>query len=164
MMGAGKTTIGRQLARRYDKRFVDSDHEIVARTGVSIPVIFDIEGEEGFRRREAAIIEELTRESQIVLATGGGAVLDPETRRHLRSRGTVVYLRVPPLVLFERTCHDKNRPLLQVADPLARLDRMYAERDPLYREVADIIVEGGRIGTSTVLKRIDQELKRRCVV
>ena len=163
MMGAGKTTIGRQLARRYGKRFVDSDHEIVARTGVSIPVIFEIEGEEGFRRREAAIIDELTSEPSLVLATGGGAILNAETRRHLRARGTVIYLRIAPQVLFERTCHDKNRPLLQVADPLARLEQLYVERDPLYREVADIVLEGGRVGTSAVIKRIEQELKLRCV-
>ncbi len=162
MMGAGKTTIGRQLARRQHKRFVDSDHEIVARTGVEIPVIFEIEGEAGFRRREAAVIDDLSRETNLVLSTGGGAVLNAETRRLLRSRGTVVYLRVAPRILLERTGHDKNRPLLQVADPMARLEELFAERDPFYREVADIVVEGGRVGSTAIVRRIEQELQRRC--
>jgi shikimate kinase len=162
MMGAGKTTIGRQLARRYKKQFVDSDHEIEARTGVGIPVIFEIEGEEGFRRREAAMIEELTGESGVVLATGGGAVLNADNRRCLQSRGIVVYLRVLPSFLVERTSHDKNRPLLQVADPLARLEELFALRDPLYMDVADIVVEGGRMNSAAVVRRIDQELQRQC--
>jgi shikimate kinase len=162
MMGAGKTTIGRQLARLYKKRFVDSDHEIEARTGVGIPLIFEIEGEAGFRRREASMIEELTRESDVVLATGGGSVLDADNRRYLQSRGTVIYLRVMPAFLFERIARDKNRPLLQVDDPRARLEELFAQRDPLYREVADIVVEGGRINASAVIRLIDQELQRQC--
>jgi shikimate kinase len=162
MMGSGKTTIGRHLARRYKKRFVDSDHEIEARTGVSIPVIFEIEGEAGFRRREAAVIAELSGESGLVLATGGGAVLDPDTRLCLRSRGTVIYLCVPPRVLFERTGRDRNRPLLHVADPLARLEELYAARDPLYRETAHLIVDGGRINAASMVKRIELELQRLC--
>jgi shikimate kinase len=162
MMGAGKTTIGRQLARRYKKRFLDSDHEIEARTGVGIPVIFDIEGEVGFRLREAAMIDELTREVGVVLATGGGAVLSAENRGFLQSRGIVVYLRVLPGFLFERTSHDKNRPLLQVADPLARLEELFVKRDPLYMDVADIVVEGGRMNSAAVIRRIDQELERQC--
>jgi shikimate kinase len=162
MMGAGKTTIGRQLARRYKKRFLDSDHEIEARTGVGIPLIFEIEGEEGFRRREVAMIEELTGESGIVLATGGGAVLNAENRRFLQSRGTVIYLRVMPAFLLERTARDKNRPLLQVEDPRARLEELFAQRDPLYLEVADIVVEGGRMNASAVIAHIDLELQRQC--
>jgi shikimate kinase len=162
MMGAGKTTIGRQLARRYKKRFLDSDHEIEARTGVGIPVIFDIEGESGFRLREAAMIDELTREAGVVLATGGGAVLNADNRRFLQSRGIVVYLRVLPGFLFERTSHDKNRPLLQVADPLARLEDLFALRDPLYMDAADIVVEGGRMNSTAVIRRIDLELERQC--
>jgi shikimate kinase len=162
MMGAGKTTIGRHLARRYKKRFVDSDHEIEARTGVRIPVIFEIEGEEGFRRRETAMIDELTREDGVILATGGGAVLNPDNRHCLKSRGFVVYLRVLPNFLFERTSHDKNRPLLQVADPLARLEELFAQRDPIYQDVADIVVEGGRMNASAIIRRIDQELQRQC--
>ncbi len=164
MMGAGKTTIGRHLARRYKKRFIDSDHEIEAHTGVRIPVIFDIEGEEGFRRRETAMIDELTRQDGVILATGGGAVLNPDNRRCLQSRGFVVYLRVLPNFLLERTSHDKNRPLLQVANPLARLEELFAQRDPIYQEVADIVVEGGRMNASAIMRRIDQELQRQCAV
>lgn len=162
MMGAGKTTIGRQLAKRLNKRFVDCDHEIEARTGVKVPVIFEIEGEAGFRQREALVIDCLTREEDVVLATGGGAVLDPANRRHLRERGVVFYLRVPPRILYERTRHDRNRPLLQVADPLGRLEALHADRDPLYREVADVVIEGSTVGTSGVLRRIEQELGKRC--
>ena len=161
MMGAGKTTIGRQLARRLNKRFVDCDHEIEARTGVKVPVIFEIEGEAGFRQREAQIIESLTRETDLILATGGGAVLDPQNRRHLKERGIVFYLRVPPRILYERTRHDRNRPLLQVPDPLGRLESLHADRDPLYRDVADLVIDGC-VGTSGVLRRIDQELDKRC--
>ena len=162
MMGAGKTTIGRQLAKRLNKRFVDCDHEIEARTGVKVPVIFELEGEAGFRQREALVIDCLTREEDVVLATGGGAVLDPANRRHLRERGVVFYLRVPPRILYERTRHDRNRPLLQVADPLGRLEALHADRDPLYREVADVVIEGSTVGTSGVLRRIEQELGKRC--
>ncbi|HMX16232.1 MAG TPA: shikimate kinase [Rhodocyclaceae bacterium] len=161
MMGAGKTTIGRQLARRLNKRFVDCDHEIEARTGVKVPVIFEIEGEAGFRQREAQIIESLTRETDLILATGGGAVLDPQNRRHLKERGIVFYLRVPPRILYERTRHDRNRPLLQVPDPLGRLESLHADRDPLYRDVADLVIDGC-VGTSGVLRRIEQELDKRC--
>ncbi len=144
MMGAGKTTIGRLLAGRMKRAFVDSDHEIEQRCGVSVPVIFDIEGEPGFRAREALMIAELTARDGIVLATGGGAILDAESRHRLATRGTVVYLHAPPADLYERVRHDKNRPLLATADPLARLESLYAERDPLYREVADIVVDTGR--------------------
>ena len=143
MMGAGKTTIGRQLARRLQLRFVDSDHEIEARTGVHIPLIFDIEGEAGFRRREAQVLADLTRERGLVLATGGGAVLAAENRANLAANGLVIYLCVAPLLLWERLRQDKKRPLLRVADPLAKLVELHEQRDPLYREVADIIVEGG---------------------
>jgi shikimate kinase len=133
-MGAGKTTVGRQLARRLGRRFFDSDHEIVERTGVLIPTIFEIEGEEGFRRRESQTIAELSGVDNIVLATGGGAVLNPENRRILHETGWCVYLNVPPVLLYERTKHDRNRPLLQVENPLAKLEELYAARDPLYRE------------------------------
>jgi len=162
MMGAGKTTVGRHLARKLDRRFVDADHEIEARTGVRIPTIFEIEGEAGFRRREAETIEALTRESGLVLATGGGAVLDPANRRRLRESGLVVYLRVLPLALYERTRHDRNRPLLQVADPLARLEELFAQRDPLYREVADVILDTGSGGLGSLVRRVEQEIRKRC--
>lgn len=162
MMGAGKTTVGRQLAKRLGRRFVDADHEIEARTGVRIPTIFEIEGEAGFRRREAEAIEALTRESGLVLATGGGAVLDPANRRRLREAGLVVYLRVLPLVLYERTRHDRNRPLLQVDDPLAKLEELFGQRDPLYREVADVIVDTSAGGVGSLVRRVEQEIRNRC--
>ena len=162
MMGAGKTTVGRQLARRLHKRFVDCDHEIEARTGVSIPTIFEIEGEDGFRRREAQTIEELTEMQGIVLATGGGVVLDPENRRRLHETGWVVYLNVPPLLLYQRTKHDRNRPLLQVEDPLARLEALHAQRDPLYRETAHWVVEGGQLLASGVVHHLLREYSQLC--
>jgi shikimate kinase len=162
MMGAGKTTVGRQLAKRLGRRFVDADHEIEARTGVRIPTIFEIEGEAGFRRREAEAIDALTREHGLVLATGGGAVLDPSNRRRLKESGLVVYLRVLPLLLYERTRHDRNRPLLQVADPLAKLEELFAQRDPLYREVADVVIDTSSGGVGSLVRRVEQELRKRC--
>ena len=148
LMGAGKTTVGRLLARHYGCTFHDSDHEIEARTGVKIPVIFEIEGEAGFRKREEAVISELTALSGIVLATGGGAVLSSVTRDNLRKNGMVIYLRGTPEHLYERTRHDRNRPLLQTENPLAKLRELYRQRDPLYREVADIVVDTGRQSVS----------------
>ena len=142
-MGAGKTTVGRQLAKRLARPFFDSDHEIVNRTGVPIPTIFEIEGEDGFRRREMQTIQELTDMGGIVLATGGGVVIKPENRQRLHDTGWVVYLNVSPALLHERTRHDRNRPLLHVADPLAQLEALYAVRDPLYREAAHIVIDGG---------------------
>lgn len=154
LMGAGKTTVGRLLAKHYGLAFKDSDHEIEARTGVKIPVIFEIEGEAGFRKREEAAIAELTALSGVVLATGGGAVLSPLNREALRNNGIVVYLRGTPEHLFERTRHDRNRPLLQTGDPLARLRELYQQRDPLYREVADIIVDTGRQGVAGMTRML----------
>jgi len=140
LMGAGKTTIGRALAKKLNKRFVDSDHEIEARTGATIPVIFEIEGEENFRRREAEVIRELAAQPDIVLATGGGAVLRAENRENLKKGGTVVYLRASINQILQRTGRDKNRPLLQTADPRRKLEELSRQRDPLYREVADFVV------------------------
>ena len=154
MMGAGKTTVGRLLARRMKRAFLDSDHEIERRCGVPLPVIFDIEGEPGFRAREAQVIAELTAREGVVLATGGGAVLDAENRRCLAARGTVVYLHAPPADLYERVRHDKNRPLLATPDPLAKLESLYAERDPLYREVADLIVDTGMQSAQTLARHL----------
>ena len=152
LMGAGKTTVGRLLARHYGCAFHDSDHEIEARTGVKIPVVFEIEGESGFRKREEGVIAELTAMTGIVLATGGGAVLSAITRDNLRKNGVVIYLRGTPEHLYERTRHDHNRPLLQTEDPLARLRELYQQRDPLYREVADIVVDTGRQGVAGMMR------------
>lgn len=160
MMGAGKTTVGKELARRRNVRFADCDHEIVARTGVSVPTIFEIEGETGFRRREMLMMDELTREPDIVIATGGGVVTTPENRDLMRERGVVIYLNVPPQVLFERTRHDRNRPLLQVENPRQRIEELYLARDPLYREVADLIVEGGRGNPGAMVRMIENALQK----
>lgn len=159
LMGAGKTTVGRLLAKQLGKTFIDADHEIEARTGVKIPVIFEIEGEEGFRRREEAVIAELTQLNDIVLGTGGGAVLSPKNRELLHSRGIVVYLRGTPEQLYERTRHDRNRPLLQTADPLARLRELYAQRDPLYREIADLVVDTGRQSVAGFARQLKDKLE-----
>ena len=162
LMGAGKTTVGRQLARRLGRHFYDSDHEIVERTGVHIPTIFEIEGEDGFRRREAQTIAELSGSDNIVLATGGGAVLNPENRRILHDTGWCVYLNVLPVLLHERTKHDRNRPLLRVADPLAKLEELYAARDPLYREAAHFVVEGTHLVASGIVQQLMREFGRLC--
>lgn len=139
-MGAGKTTIGRQLARLLKREFLDSDREIEQRTGANIPLIFELEGEAGFRARERAVIDDLSRQPGIVLATGGGAILDPENRKHLAERGTVVYLETSVEQQLARTGRDRNRPLLQTEDPKRRLQELLAVRDPLYREIADLTV------------------------
>lgn len=163
MPGAGKSTVGRYLARRLGRTFVDSDHEIEARTGVSIPTIFEIEGEAGFRKREAAVLEDLATERGKVVATGGGIVLAQQNRALLQQQGYVVYLCVPPDILFARTQHDRNRPLLQVADPRARINELYAQRDPLYRQVAHLILSCGRGTPIGVARRIENALKKTCV-
>ncbi len=162
MPGAGKTTVGRQLARRLQRVFIDADHEIEARTGVRIPLIFDIEGEQGFRDREAKVIAELANESNLIVATGGGAVLRPENRAALKQGGTVVYLHAAPRLLFERPRLDPNRPLLQVADPMQKIEELFAQRDPLYREVADLVINslGGSI--NHLVKQVERELHQRC--
>lgn len=139
--GAGKSTIGRHLARRLKRDFYDCDIELTDRCGVDVPTIFDFEGEAGFRQREALLLDELTQLQDIVLATGGGAVLDPKNRSVLATRGTVVYLRVTLDQQLERTAGDKNRPLLQGSDPRATLQAMQAKRDPLYVEVADHVID-----------------------
>jgi shikimate kinase len=144
LMGAGKTTIGRILARQLKKTFIDTDREIEKRTGVAIPVIFEFEGEAGFRAREAAVIGEFVQRDDVVLATGGGAVMQAENRAKLAARGRVVYLHAQPTDLLQRTRRDRNRPLLQTADPQAKLAELYAVRDPLYREIADLVIDTGR--------------------
>jgi shikimate kinase len=162
MPGCGKTTVGRELAKRLALRFVDADQEVELRTGVKIPTIFEIEGEAGFRRRETQTIDALTQESGLVLATGGGAVIAAENRQMLRERGVVIYLNVPPPILWERTRHDHGRPLLQVPDPRARLQQLHTTRDPFYREIAHIIVEGGRGTPSAMVRCIERELHELC--
>ena len=160
LMGAGKSTVGRILARRLGKRFVDTDHEIEKRNGVTIPVIFEIEGEDGFRRREQEVLADLAQEIDLVLSTGGGIVLKPENREALRNHGFVVYLNARPELLAERTKHDRTRPLLNVEDPLTRLRELYAVRDPLYREVAHAVVETGRGAPQQVVQAILGEISR----
>jgi shikimate kinase len=162
LMGSGKTTIGRLIARRMGRVFYDSDHEIVARTGVRIPVIFEMEGEDGFRRREAQVIGELAAEAGVIVATGGGAVLDPANRIQMKASGWVIYLDVPTHILLERTRHDTNRPLLRVADPAAKLDALRAERDALYREIADLVVDGARLNSNTAVSKILTEWEKQC--
>jgi len=157
LMGAGKTTVARQLARRLGKTFYDTDHEIERRTGVRVQVIFEIEGEPGFRARETQMVDSLTALQDVVLGTGGGVVLKPENRALLAARGFVIYLRAQPRDLYQRTRHDKSRPLLATDDPLAKLEELQRVRDPLYREVADLIVDTGRQSVGTL---VDQLLKR----
>lgn len=161
LMGAGKTTVGRRLAKRLGKSFYDCDEEIERTTGVKIPVIFDIEGETGFRAREARMLAELVVRSDIVLATGGGAVLSADNRRLLAENGLVVYLRALASDLWARTRHDRNRPLLKTDQPLARLEELYAERDPLYRSIADLIVDTGSQSLGSLAHRLEQQLIER---
>ncbi len=159
-MGAGKTTLGRSLARALNISFVDSDQEIERRTGADIPWIFDIEGEEGFRLRESEAIDHLSQYEGVVLATGGGAILKPENRAFLRDRGVVVYLYASLDHLFQRTAKDRNRPLLQTEDPKAKLQSLMRERDPLYREVADIVIDTGGRSLRQTVDSILKELKK----
>ncbi|RFA39558.1 shikimate kinase AroK [Alkalilimnicola ehrlichii] len=158
-MGAGKSTVGKRLAQTLGLEFVDSDRALEERTGARIPLIFELEGETGFRQREAAIIDELTQQPGLVLATGGGAVVTPANRRYLAERGTVVYLETSVDRQLARTRHDKNRPLLQTANPQARLAELLAQRDPLYREIADIIANTDHGKPNTVVKAIVSQLK-----
>lgn len=153
-MGAGKTTIGKHLARQLGRTFYDSDRVIEERTGANIPLIFELEGEEGFRRREKEIISELTNQQGIVLATGGGAILDPDNRDQMTRQGFVIYLNAPLEQLFARTAKDKNRPLLQTADPRKKLEEILATRDPLYREAADTVINTDGSPARSVINKI----------
>ena len=161
MMGAGKTTLGRQLARRLSKRFVDADHELEARLGVAIPTIFEIEGEAGFRDREEAMIDELTRQNDIVLATGGGAVLRAPSRERLKRSGTVLYLHAEPETLWQRLRNSRHRPMLHADDPRTRLVELYQLRDPLYREVASHVIESDRDAVMRFVRWLDAECDER---
>ena len=149
--GSGKTTVGKQLARRLKLAFVDSDHVIEERLGCSIREFFEREGEDRFRDVEQEVIDELSRGQACVLSTGGGAVLRPANRQHLHDRGRVVYLRSTPEDVYRRVRHDRNRPLLLVADPLQRLRDLYDARDPLYRETAHYVIDTGRPSVATLV-------------
>lgn len=158
MMGAGKTTVGKLLAQQTGKTFVDSDDEIQQRTGVTIPHIFDVEGEAGFRQREAGVIQDLVKRDNIILATGGGVVLSAQNREVLHGNGIVVYLKSTVHDLWQRTRHDRNRPLLQTADPRAKLKELYELRDPLYTEMADLVMPTGKQNVHGLVQQLRQEL------
>ncbi|WP_212786071.1 shikimate kinase [Ferrigenium kumadai] len=159
MMGSGKTTMGRTLAKHLGKTFVDSDEEIQKRTGVTIPHIFDIEGEAGFRQRETAVISDLVGGENMVLATGGGAVLAEQNRAVLQQNGIVIYLKANVHDLWLRTRHDRNRPLLQTGDPYAKLTDLFQQRDPLYREVADIVIQSGKQSVHSLMLQLVGEIE-----
>lgn len=158
-MGAGKTTIGRMLAEQLGMEFLDSDREIEASTGANIPWIFDVEGESGFRAREKRMINALTRRQDIVLATGGGAIISRKNRQRLRKRGRVVYLRASIRQQIERTSRDKNRPLLQTADPEKVIRQLMESREPLYEEIADLVIDTNRRNTRSVCHDICNQLQ-----
>ena len=157
-MGSGKTTIGKQLARELALTFIDSDHEVEVRAGADITWIFDVEGERGFRERETKVLEELTLLPHIVLSTGGGAVLRRENRRHLKTRGVVVFLDVTVDVQMQRIENDKKRPLLQNVDKIEVLNKMKRSRDPLYNEISDIKVSSSDLGSKRVVSNIIEDL------
>jgi shikimate kinase len=157
--GSGKSTVGRQLARRLGLPFNDSDHVIEQRLGCSIRDYFEREGEAAFRDIEESVLQELTQAGAGVLATGGGVVLRPVNRQRLREAGHVIYLRSTPEELFRRLRHDRNRPLLQVDDPLARLRGLFDERDPLYRETAHFVIDTGRPSVSRLVNMILMQLE-----
>ena len=159
MPGSGKSTLGRLLAKRLEKQFYDTDAELERRLGVSIPVIFELEGEPGFRDRESTIIDEFVGFANVILATGGGAILRPPNRASLKQNGTVLYLHATPDTLWERTRRSKHRPLLQAADPQARLNELYVFRDPIYREVADFVVESDSEQVIKLAQRLEQQLR-----
>lgn len=158
-MGAGKSTIGRHLAELLDKEFQDTDHEIEKRTGASIPLIFEIEGEAGFRGRESSVLNDLTGKSGLVLATGGGVILSADNRRVLHNRGVVVYLHAPLDTLLQRTRRDRHRPLLQTTDRRRTMEEILKAREPIYRQVADIVVETAHRSPMSVAREIARKLE-----
>ena len=158
-MGAGKSTVGKLLAKKLDRRFLDADHVIEDRCGVKIPVIFEMEGEDGFRKREAQAIKDVTAERDVILATGGGAVLLPENRQFLSERGTVIYLHANPMELWHRTKGGEGRPLLKNGDAKKILENLYAIRDPLYREIADYVIETGKPSVNQLVNTLIMQLE-----
>ncbi len=158
LMGAGKTTIGRLLAKQMGREFYDSDHEIERKTGVKIPLIFELEGESGFRKRETTAIDELSQLDNVIVATGGGAVLLEENRHYLKNTGKVIYLRAKVHDLYLRTHNDKSRPLLQGANPKQKLEQLYVARDPIYSAMADYIVDTGAQSANEITNYIEQLL------
>ncbi|QDD13031.1 shikimate kinase [Candidatus Methylopumilus rimovensis] len=159
LMGAGKTTIGKLLAKKLKKTFYDTDHEIEKKLGVKVSVIFELEGEEGFRKRETQMIDELTNKKDIILATGGGAVLSEENRRLLKERGKVIYLNAKPQHLAKRMAFDKDRPLLQQGNMLDTLNNLYQQRHPLYLGVSSFVVDTGQQKTQTIIHKIEALLR-----
>ena len=159
LMGAGKSTVGKMLAKRLGKTFYDSDHEIEKRCGVKIPTIFEMEGEEGFRKRESLVIKDLTKLEDIVLATGGGSVLLPENRQCLHENGFVIYLRANPHELWIRTRNDKGRPLLNTADPQKKFKELYEIRDPLYLSIAHQTIETGKPNVNQLTNKLVMQLE-----
>ena len=158
-MGVGKTTIGRALADQMQLEFFDSDKEIEASTGADIPWIFDVEGEQGFRERELRMIDMLSKRKQLVLATGGGAILAKKTRKRLKKRGLVVYLRASIKQQVERTSRDKNRPLLRTENPEETIIKLMAQREPLYLEAAHIMVDTNRRNPRSVSAEIMRQIR-----
>jgi shikimate kinase len=160
-MGAGKTTIGRQLAKKLSTCFYDSDHEIEQRTGANISLIFEIEGEEGFRKRESQVISELALLNNIVLSTGGGAVTQPENRQVLKDKGYIIYLKSNPEMLFKRTADDKRRPLLQGEDRLEQIKKILDEREPIYLSLADEIIDTDKLSIKQIIQKILKQIEKK---
>jgi len=158
LMGAGKTTIGKLLAKKLKKTFFDTDHEIEKKLGVKVSVIFELEGEEGFRKRETQMIDELSSKKDIILATGGGAILSEENRALLKERGKVIYLNAKPQHLAKRMGYDKDRPLLQQGNMLETLNQLYKDRHPLYLNIASFVVDTGQQKTQTIINKIESLL------
>lgn len=160
-MGVGKSTIGRKLARKLGKKFFDMDREIEKRTGATIPLIFDLEGEKGFRERESRLLDELTASEDIVLATGGGAVLSDKNRAILADRGTVIYLDGSPELLLKRTAHDHNRPLLETGDRLGTIKSILTVRQPLYAGIADMTLTVDKLSVKQIIEQISGFIEKR---